>query len=149
MARATGQERCVPIRVHGATCAGAPLREAMFDSIYVKENAGLLLLEKPTYPHAWRDRPGTGSAAMAMLLWPCCCPRCRRTGPGITAWHGQASPGFNGQPALKSAGLGQQRAPALRHRTERLLRRDDGDGLVEVPSLLGPGPFSSAIAAWA
>jgi len=48
MARATGQERCVPIRVHGTTCAGAPLREAMFDSISVKDNTGLLLLEKPT-----------------------------------------------------------------------------------------------------
>jgi len=72
MACAVGQERCVPIRVRGATCAGAPLKEAMFVSTYVKENADLLLRTlppgKPTYPHARRDRPGTGRAAVAMLL---------------------------------------------------------------------------------
>ena len=39
MARAMGQERCVLIRGHGATCAGMSLREVVFVSIYMKENA--------------------------------------------------------------------------------------------------------------
>ena len=39
MARAMGGERCVLIRGHGATCAGASLREVVFVSIYMKENA--------------------------------------------------------------------------------------------------------------
>ncbi len=87
MARATGQERCVPIRVHGTTCAGAPLREAMFDSISVKENTGLLLLEKPTYPHA-----GGIDQARAVLLWQCCC--------GHAAVRGAAEPDLVSPPGV-------------------------------------------------
>ncbi len=47
MARAMGQERCVLLRGHGATCCGASLREAVFVSIYLKENAELTLSSAP------------------------------------------------------------------------------------------------------
>ncbi len=67
MARAMGQERCVLLRGHGATCAGATLRELVFVSIYLKENAELLLrtlpLGEPTYLTA-----GEIDQARAMLL---------------------------------------------------------------------------------
>ena len=67
MARAMGQERCVLIRGHGATCAGASLREAVFVSIYLKENADAMLrmlpLGEPTYL-----TPGEVDQARAMLL---------------------------------------------------------------------------------
>lgn len=67
MARAMGQERCVLIRGHGATCAGASLREVVFVSIYLKENAEALLqtlpLGEPTYL-----TPGEVDQARAMLL---------------------------------------------------------------------------------
>jgi ribulose-5-phosphate 4-epimerase/fuculose-1-phosphate aldolase len=53
MARAMGQERCVLLRGHGATCCGSSLQEAVFVSIYLKENAELLLetlpLGQPNY----------------------------------------------------------------------------------------------------
>ena len=53
MARAMGQERCVLIRSHGATCAGQTLREAVFVSIYLKENAEaqlrMMQLGEPTF----------------------------------------------------------------------------------------------------
>ena len=53
MARAMGQERCVLIRGHGATCCGTSLREAVFVSVYLKENAELVLntlpLGEPAY----------------------------------------------------------------------------------------------------
>ena len=39
MAKALGEASCVLIRGHGATCAGADLRQAVFTSIYMKENA--------------------------------------------------------------------------------------------------------------
>ena len=67
MARAMGGERCVLIRGHGATCAGTSLREAVFVSIYLKENADALLrmlpLGEPTYL-----TPGEIDQARAMLL---------------------------------------------------------------------------------
>lgn len=67
MARAMGAERCVLIRGHGATCAGASLREVVFVSIYLKENADALLrmlpLGEPTYL-----TPGEVDQARAMLL---------------------------------------------------------------------------------
>ena len=67
MARAMGQERCVLIRGHGATCAGTSLREVVFVSIYLKENAEALLqtlpLGEPTYL-----TPGEVDQARAMLL---------------------------------------------------------------------------------
>lgn len=67
MARAMGGERCVLIRGHGATCAGASLREAVFVSIYMKENADALLrmlpLGEPTYL-----TPGEIDQCRAMLL---------------------------------------------------------------------------------
>ena len=53
MAAAMGGERCVLIRGHGATCCGASLREAVFVSVYLKENAELVLntlpLGEPAY----------------------------------------------------------------------------------------------------
>ena len=53
MAKAMGQERCVLIRGHGATCCGTSLREAVFISVYLKENAELVLntlpLGEPAY----------------------------------------------------------------------------------------------------
>ncbi len=53
MARAMGAGRCVLIRGHGATCCGNTLREAVFVSIYLKENAEAVLqtlpLGEPTY----------------------------------------------------------------------------------------------------
>jgi HCOMODA/2-hydroxy-3-carboxy-muconic semialdehyde decarboxylase len=47
MARAMGEERCVLLRGHGATCCGRTLREAVFVSIYLKENAELVLNTLP------------------------------------------------------------------------------------------------------
>jgi HCOMODA/2-hydroxy-3-carboxy-muconic semialdehyde decarboxylase len=47
MARAMGGERCVLIRGHGATCAGMSLREVVFLSIYLKENAEAVLQTLP------------------------------------------------------------------------------------------------------
>ena len=53
MARAMGGERCVLLRGHGATCCGHSLKEAVFVSVYLKENAEALLrmlpLGEPTY----------------------------------------------------------------------------------------------------
>jgi ribulose-5-phosphate 4-epimerase/fuculose-1-phosphate aldolase len=53
VARALGQHVCVLLRGHGAVCVGASLREAVFRSIYMKENAALVLktlpLGEPTY----------------------------------------------------------------------------------------------------
>lgn len=67
MAKAMGGERCVLIRGHGATCCGASLREAVFVSIYLKENAELVLntlsLGEPTTLTA-----GEIDQARAMLL---------------------------------------------------------------------------------
>ncbi|HYZ63048.1 MAG TPA: class II aldolase/adducin family protein [Acetobacteraceae bacterium] len=67
MARAMGGERCVLIRGHGATCCGNTLREAVFVSIYLKENAELVLntlpLGEPNYL-----TPGEIDQTRAMLL---------------------------------------------------------------------------------
>jgi ribulose-5-phosphate 4-epimerase/fuculose-1-phosphate aldolase len=53
MASAMEGERCVLIRGHGATCCGSSLREAVFVSVYLKENAELVLntlpLGEPNY----------------------------------------------------------------------------------------------------
>jgi len=67
MACAMGQERCVLLRGHGATCCGASLKEAVFVSIYLKENAELVLntlpLGEPDYL-----TPGEVDQTRAMLL---------------------------------------------------------------------------------
>ena len=67
MARAMGQERCVLLRGHGATCCSETLREAVFISIYLKENAELVLntlpLGEPDYLSA-----GEIDRTRAMLL---------------------------------------------------------------------------------
>jgi ribulose-5-phosphate 4-epimerase/fuculose-1-phosphate aldolase len=47
MASAMEGERCVLIRGHGATCCGNSLREAVFVSVYLKENAELVLQTLP------------------------------------------------------------------------------------------------------
>jgi hypothetical protein len=47
MARAMGQERCVPIRGNGAACCGMSLRETVFVSYGMKEHADLLLRRLP------------------------------------------------------------------------------------------------------
>ena len=53
MTRAMGQENCVLLRGHGATCCGNTLQAAVFTSIYLKENARAVLdalpLGEPTY----------------------------------------------------------------------------------------------------
>ncbi len=67
MARAMGQERCVLIRGHGATCCGMSLREAVFVSIYMKENADLLLRTLPLGEPKYLT-PGEIDQARAMLL---------------------------------------------------------------------------------
>jgi ribulose-5-phosphate 4-epimerase/fuculose-1-phosphate aldolase len=67
MARAMGQERCVLLRGHGATCAGASLREAVFVSIYLKENAEVLLRTLPLGVPAYLS-PGEIDQCRAMLL---------------------------------------------------------------------------------
>ena len=67
MARAMGQERCVLIRGHGATCCGASLREAVFVSIYMKENADLLLRTLPLGEPKYLT-PGEIDQARDMLL---------------------------------------------------------------------------------
>ena len=50
---AQGQERCVLLRGHGATCAAASLQAVAFLSIYMKENAEpqprMLPLGEPSY----------------------------------------------------------------------------------------------------
>jgi HCOMODA/2-hydroxy-3-carboxy-muconic semialdehyde decarboxylase len=67
MAQAMGQERCVLLRGHGATCCGNTLREAVFVSIYLKENAELVLqtlpLGEPNYL-----TPGEIDQTRAMLF---------------------------------------------------------------------------------
>ena len=67
MARAMGQERCVLIRGHGATCAGATLREAVFVSIYMKENAEAQLKMLPLGEPAFLSH-GEIEQCRAMLL---------------------------------------------------------------------------------
>lgn len=67
MARALGQERCVLLRGHGATCAGASLREAVFVSVYLKENADLILRTLPLGEPDYLT-PGEIDQARAMLL---------------------------------------------------------------------------------
>ena len=67
MARAMGQHPCVLLRGHGATCCGASIREAVFVSIYMKENAQAVLdalpLGEPAYLTA-----GEVEKTRAMLL---------------------------------------------------------------------------------
>ena len=69
MARAMGQERCVLLRGHGATCCGTNIKEAVFVSIYMKENAQAVLdalpLGEPTYL-----TPGEIDQTRAMLFSP-------------------------------------------------------------------------------
>lgn len=67
MARAMGKERCVLLRGHGATCCGATLREAVFVSIYLKENAELLLNTLPFGEPEYLS-PGEIDQTRAMLL---------------------------------------------------------------------------------
>lgn len=67
MAKAMGQERCVLIRGHGATCCGASLREAVFVSIYLKENAELVLSTLPLGEPAYLSA-GEIDQTRAMLL---------------------------------------------------------------------------------
>jgi ribulose-5-phosphate 4-epimerase/fuculose-1-phosphate aldolase len=67
MARAMGQERCVLLRGHGATCCGASLREAVFVSVYMKENAELVLKTLPLGEPAYLSA-GEIDKTRAMLL---------------------------------------------------------------------------------
>ena len=67
MAAAMGGERCVLLRGHGATCCGASLREAVFVSVYLKENAELVLGTLPLGEPAYLS-PGEIDQARAMLL---------------------------------------------------------------------------------
>ena len=67
MARAMGQERCVLLRGHGATNCGNTLREAVFTSIYMKENAELVLATLPLGGPDYLS-PGEIDATRAMLF---------------------------------------------------------------------------------
>ena len=67
MARALGRERCVLIARHGATCAGASLREVVFVSIYMKENADAQLRMMPLGETSYLT-PGEIDQCRAMLL---------------------------------------------------------------------------------
>lgn len=55
------------LRGHGATCCGASLREAVFVSIYLKENAELVLNTLPLGEPAYLST-GEIDATRAMLL---------------------------------------------------------------------------------
>jgi ribulose-5-phosphate 4-epimerase/fuculose-1-phosphate aldolase len=69
LARTLGANTCALLRGHGAVCVGADLRAACFVSVYMKENAELLLktlpLGQPTYL-----TQGETEATAAMLLSP-------------------------------------------------------------------------------
>ena len=71
MTRAMGAERCVLLRGHGATCCGTSLREAVFVSIYLMENARAVLdalpLGEPAYLTA-----GEIEQTRAMLFTDAC-----------------------------------------------------------------------------
>lgn len=67
MARAMGPERCVLLRGHGATCCGTSLREAVFVSVYLKENARLVLDTMPLGEPDYLS-PGEIDMTRAMLL---------------------------------------------------------------------------------
>ena len=67
MASAMGHEPCVLIRGHGATCCGASLREAVFVSIYLMENAEAVLQALPLGEPAYLS-PGEVAKTRAMLL---------------------------------------------------------------------------------
>jgi ribulose-5-phosphate 4-epimerase/fuculose-1-phosphate aldolase len=69
LARTLGSNTCALLRGHGAVCVGADLKAATFVSVYMKENAQLLLetlkLGEPVY---LTDKETTETAAM--LLGP-------------------------------------------------------------------------------
>ena len=67
MARAMGQARCVLLRGHGATCCGTTLKEAVFTSIYLKENARAVLDALPLGEPEYLSR-GEVDKTQAMLL---------------------------------------------------------------------------------
>jgi HCOMODA/2-hydroxy-3-carboxy-muconic semialdehyde decarboxylase len=67
LARALGDQRCVLLRGHGAACAGRSLREVMFMSIYMKENAELILKTLPLGEPAYLSA-GEIDKTSAMLL---------------------------------------------------------------------------------
>ena len=69
LARALGQQSCVLLRGHGATCAAGTLQQAVFLSIYMKENAELqtrmMSFGEPAYLS-----PGEIDRAGAVLFSP-------------------------------------------------------------------------------
>ncbi len=67
MARAMGQERCVLLRGHGATCCSETLRSAVFVSVYLKENAELVLNTLPLGEPDYLS-PGEIDKTRALLL---------------------------------------------------------------------------------
>ena len=69
MARALGEARCVLLRGHGATCVGTSLPDAVFTSIYMKENADLQLHMMQLGPPSFLT-PGEIDQAAAMLRGP-------------------------------------------------------------------------------
>lgn len=69
LARALGRGRAVLLRGHGAVCAGDSLRAAVFISIYMKENAELVLQTLPLGEAVYLT-PGEIEQAAAMLLSP-------------------------------------------------------------------------------
>jgi ribulose-5-phosphate 4-epimerase/fuculose-1-phosphate aldolase len=69
LARALGQGRTVLLRGHGAVCVGESLRAAVFISIYMKENADLVLRTIPLGEATYLT-PGETELAANMLLSP-------------------------------------------------------------------------------
>ena len=67
MARALGKATCLLIRGHGATCAAADLRQVVFISIYMKENAEAQLQMMQLGEPAFLS-PGEIDQCRAMLL---------------------------------------------------------------------------------
>jgi ribulose-5-phosphate 4-epimerase/fuculose-1-phosphate aldolase len=69
LARTLGDGRTVMLRGHGAACVGSSLREAVFVSIYMKENAELVLQTLPLGEATYLT-PEEVDMAAAMLLEP-------------------------------------------------------------------------------
>jgi len=69
LARSLGQRRTVMLRGHGAVCVGDNIRAAVFTSIYMKENAELLLQTLPLGEPIYLT-PGETEETARMLLSP-------------------------------------------------------------------------------
>ncbi len=67
LARALGQNTCVLLRGHGANCVGRNLREVVFITIQMRENAAIILNALPLGPITYLT-PGEIAQTQAMQL---------------------------------------------------------------------------------